>query len=215
MISPYQVIAITTVAIIRSIISILGIISIRYIVDEIEINRNFNSVIYTVVIFFLINIFLLAIRTFLEKEIIPINTEKIIGEMKKTVFKKAVALDLECYENIQYYNNLSMAQEQAGTRITEMIDMFSILITSIFSITAFITIITVTKPFIIVISFLNIVISFLANTITIKYKHDFYNEKIPVERIMNYMQKVSSDAKCAIELRLYNDFPRLLLKNIL
>lgn len=211
-ISPCLLILIVISSLVRSALSILGIISIKIIVDIISINGKFNRIISIITLFFILNILLLTIRTYIEQRLIPINTENISGEMRKIIFRKTVILDLECYENTKYYDNLTIAHEEAKTRIIGIIETLSILTTSIFSIVALITFITTIKPFIIILSLISVLLSFIANTIMVKYKHNFYKERVPLDRMMSYIQKVGSELEFAMELRLYSKFPSLLMK---
>lgn len=209
---PSQLLVIVCVALIKSLLSILSVLSLKYVIDSITIYKDFAKILKIILLFLVLNILLLTICTWLEQRIVPVNNEKISGKLQLLLFEKAASLDLECYENTAYYNKLSIAREQAEMRMVGVLDTFSTAISSIFSITAFITLITLFEPIIIIISITSVILSFGINTIIIKFKHKFYQKIAPLDRKMSYVQRVSSQPEYAMELRLYNQFPQLLKK---
>ncbi len=209
--SPLQPFLIILTGILRSTQSILGVLMLKVVVDSISMNGDIKNLI-TILIFFLVsNIILSTVTTFIEQKVNAKNIKIISKKMQLLVFKKSITLDLECFEDATYYNKFTIAQEQAETRIVEVLNTISNATSSILSIGAFTVLITTIDPFVIFLSLLNVVISFSLNTLSIKLTHKFYKEQIPIEREMDYIQRVSSQSEYAKEIRVYEKFPLLLI----
>ena len=209
---PKQIPIIIFMSILQSIQSIIGVILLKYVIDAIRSFKSFYDLLIIIFSLLVLNIVISVIQIWIEQKVVPVNSQIIIGKMQMLIFEKAVALDLDCYENTVYYNKLLTAREQAETRILGVLNSFSTLISSLLGISAFIAIIATVEPIIIIVSVLNVTLSFLFNAIAIKNQNIFYQKKIPIEREMNYIQRVSAQAEFAKEIRIYNKFPNLLKK---
>ena len=209
---PKQIPIIIFMSILQSIQSIIGVILLKYVIDAISSFKSFYDLLIIIFSLLVLNIVISVIQIWIEQKVVPVNSQIIIGKMQMLIFEKAVALDLDCYENTVYYNKLLTAREQAETRILGVLNSFSTLISSLLGISAFIAIIATVEPIIIIVSVLNVTLSFLFNAIAIKNQNIFYQKKIPIEREMNYIQRVSAQAEFAKEIRIYNKFPNLLKK---
>ena len=206
---PRQIPIIIFMAVLRSAQSIMSVLFLKYTIDSI----GYNNLQYLMTIiggFLLLNLLLAVIIILIEQKIIPVNSQIISGKIQLLLFEKAASIDLDCYENTSYYNKLVIAREQAEKRMIGVMNSLSTIISSLFSIGAFITLITSIEPLIILFSFLNVALSFVFNTLAIKIQHKFYNKRMPIERKMDYVKRVSSLSEFAKELRIYNKFPELL-----
>ncbi len=206
---PRQIPIIIFMAVLRSAQSIMSVLFLKYTIDSI----GYNNLQYLMTIiggFLLLNLLLAVIIILIEQKIIPVNSQIISGKIQLLLFEKAASIDLDCYENTSYYNKLVIAREQAEKRMIGVMNSLSTIISSLFSIGAFITLITSIEPLIILFSLLNVALSFVFNTLAIKIQHKFYNKRMPIERKMDYVKRVSSLSEFAKELRIYNKFPELL-----
>lgn len=207
---PQQIPIIVFDSILQSIQSILGVLMLKYVIDIVSVDKSFHDLLIFILFLSIINIIIMVIHIWIRQKIIPINSQIIIGKMQIVLFEKAASLDLECYENTVYYNKLITAREQAVARILGILDSFSTLVSSLFGISAFIALIATVEPIIIIVSVLNVGVSFFLNTRAVKVQSIFYKKKVPIEREMNYMERVSSQAEFAKELRMYTRFSNLL-----
>lgn len=209
--SPLQPFVIILTGILRSTQSILGVLMLKVVVDSISMNGDIKNLIMILIIFFVSNIILSTVSTFIEQKVNAKNIKIISKKMQLLVFKKSIIFDLECFEDATYYNKFTIAREQTETRIVEVLNTIANATSSILSIGAFIVLITTIDPFVIFLSLLNVVISFSLNALSIKLTHKFYKEQIPIEREMDYIQRVSSQSEYAKEIRVYKKFPLLLI----
>lgn len=164
-------------SILQSIQSIIGVILLKYVIDAISSFKSFYDLLIIIFSLLVLNIVISVIQIWIEQKVVPVNSQIIIGKMQMLIFEKAVALDLDCYENTVYYNKLLTAREQAETRILGVLNSFSTLISSLLGISAFIAIIATVEPIIIIVSVLNVTLSFLFNAIAIKNQNIFYQKK--------------------------------------
>lgn len=207
---PSQIPIVIFESIIKSIQAIMGTLLLKYTMDAIGLYNSFDKVIFIIIFFLIINIGLSLITTWIDQDIIPVNFQTITGKMQLLLFDKANSLDLDCYENTTYYNKFLIAREQAESRILGVLNSFSTLISSFFCIGAFTILIATSEPILIFISIINVGISFLMNTMSVKIQSVFYKQKVSIEREMNYIQRVTSESQYAKEIRMYGKFSDLL-----
>ena len=135
---PKQIPIIIFMSILQSIQSIIGVILLKYVIDAISSFKSFYDLLIIIFSLLVLNIVISVIQIWIEQKVVPVNSQIIIGKMQMLIFEKAVALDLDCYENTVYYNKLLTAREQAETRILGVLNSFSTLISSLLGISAFI-----------------------------------------------------------------------------
>lgn len=69
---------------------------------------------------FFINLY----RDYVENVVVPLTDAKIYHGVYQKLYKKARNVELRCYENADFYNRYTMALDDAGTKITMIVDSF-------------------------------------------------------------------------------------------
>lgn len=72
------------------------------------------------VVFFCINLYC----DYAENVVVPLTDAKIYHGVYLRLYKKARNVELRCYENADFYNRYTMALDDAGTKITTIVDSF-------------------------------------------------------------------------------------------
>lgn len=175
---------------------------IKFLVDLIQYNGEFkDAVIYLTIIsiIIVIKLFWAAINSF---KIEPNAKEKLHKEMRNELYKKAVELDLERYDNPECYNDFVWSISEVDKRIDE-------LIVDIGKFFSFITRIIINGVFIIALDKLGILIVLISLGITMfsnsklgKIEFEMENELKPLKRKRNYFSRVFYLNDYAKELRL-------------
>lgn len=209
--SSLQPFIIILMAVFRSIQSVIGVLMLKVVVDTISTSGSIKKLAISLILFCSLNIFISTFNTFIEQKVNVKNIKLISKKMQLLIFKKSITLDLECFEDSIYYNKFTIAQEQSETRISEVLNTISNMTSSLLSISAFSILITSIDPFVVILSFLNVFFSFSLNTLSVKLTHKFYSKQIPIEREMDYVQRICTQSEYAKEIRVYDKFPLLLI----
>lgn len=207
---PTQIILSILNAVLTSLISVLNILFLRYIINSITNNISFNKIIAIILTLMAINIVYCFLNIWLQQIIIPKNTETLHQKMQLELYEKLIMVDLECYENVEFYNKFTLAFQQADSRALAVLNSFSSLIGSLFGITALVSLISSFEPILLFFIVVNVGISFYINTKTIKIQYKFYEDKVPYERESTYSQRVLYQRDYAKEIRLFDRLPIIL-----
>lgn len=200
-------------AVFSSIISIFDILFLRYIIVSISREADFFLLSLLVVVYMLFNIIYSFVNTWLNQIIRPKNEQILNQKMQEQIFIKALEVDVECYEDAEFYNKFTLAFQQADSRALSVLNTFSSLINSLISITALVTLISSFEPILIIIIMSNVIMSFCINTKTMKVQHEYYEKKIPCQREIVYTQRLFYQKEYAKELRLFSKFSMLMKNN--
>lgn len=201
------------VSILSSAGGIISILYVRYILICIENNYSLNHILIPIAIIFIFNILNQMLNAYLNQIIIPRNTHKLNQNMQIDIFEKTISLDLECYDDSNFYDKFSMALEQSDSRAMAVLQTFSSFISNLFSIGALITLISQFDFFVIVIIFLNVTFNTILNKKKMTIQHNFYEESIKPSRQLGYVQRVFFLSNYAKEVRLFKKCSLILKEN--
>ena len=197
-------------SILSSIIPVFYILFTRYIVNSLADNVDFKFITVIILALLLFNICNSFFNIWVQQKIIPKNIQILNQKMQTEIFNKTLEMDLECYENAEFYTKFSMALQQSDSRALSVLNTFSAFIGSGFGIASLITLISSFEPTILIIIATNVGISFLINTKIINIQHKYYEAKIPFQREAGYAQRMFYLREYAKELRLFSRFPAVI-----
>lgn len=175
---------------------------IKFLVDLIQYNGEFkDAVLYLSIIsiVIVIKLFWAAMNSF---KIEPNAKEKLHKEMRSELYKKAIELDLERYDNPECYNDFVWSVSEADKRMDELLldlGKFFGFITRIIVNGTFIIALDKLGLFIVIIS---LVITMFANSRKGKLEFEMENGLKPLQRIRSYFSRVFYLNDYAKELRL-------------
>ena len=93
----------------------------KVISDELPFKIAVIMIVINMIVIFIFNIF--SSRYFIK--IIPETNLLFQEKLNLMIFNKAADIELECYENSEFYNKYTRAGSEANNRITEMLDNMS------------------------------------------------------------------------------------------
>lgn len=207
---PSQLAATLTYAILRSFQSLINILYLKYVIDLISISSSMRNIIIVVICMVLANVIISLLVNWLQQKIIPRNQQILSGKMQLELFEKSILVDLECYDDTEFYNKMTQAQQQADTRIQGVLSSLSKLLESMLSISAYSIFITSYEPIVLLLVLINVFTSYKLSKIRISTQHKYYLSQIPIQREMEYSKRVSTQREYAKELRIFESFPPLL-----
>jgi len=178
---------------------------IAYVLESVEFGRPFHNVAV-----FLINLFILIgigmiYGAFVSHKLAPKALPKMKQKLKFMLYEKAQKLDLECYDNPEYYNEFVLAVSESDKQVERLLELFNKLFTGL---TVFVTtgVYFLVKDwlsvFFVLVSF---ICSFLLMQVFNKINYKIRLEKNPEERQRAYVNRVFYLNDYAKELRLNPD----------
>lgn len=178
----------------------------RYIVDALDKEREFGVVLTFILIcggvFMLLNLY----NNYTENVIYPLTSTRLYYGIYKRLYAKAKNVELRCYEDSEFYNRYTMAIENAGDKITAVIDsLWGVVTGFIATIVVFYTMFDI-DPYVVLFVISPIIGNFLFGNYVNKFEYKRYQEGVPNDKVMNYVNRVMYLPDYAHEIRLSKVF---------
>lgn len=146
----------------------------------------FVFVILCGILFFCINLY----NNYTENVTFPLADTRLYYGIYRRLYTKAKNVELRCYEDSDFYNRYTMAIDDAGAKVTVIIDSVWGIITGIFAvIMVFYSMFTI-APFSVLFIISPLVGNFLFGNIKNKLEFRRYQESAPNDKAMNYVNRV-------------------------
>ena len=97
----------------------------RYAINGLTDGRPFGSIALLVALFFGAHILVVLVQSFYDEMILPRLNENSVRYVQTMMFRKAMEVDLSCYENPEFYDRYVKALGESAARTTEFIDVIS------------------------------------------------------------------------------------------
>lgn len=98
--------------------------------------------------------------------------------MQLEIFKKSLELNIESYEDAEFYNKFNMAFQQSDTRALEVLSSLSTIVCSLFTITTLVVLISSIEPTILLLVLFYVTIGFIINFPLSKINHNYYKDNV-------------------------------------
>jgi ATP-binding cassette subfamily B protein len=188
----------------QMIIFVEHIYMIAYIVDCIQFHRPFLNVIIFIGSVFTVVILHFLWSGYISDIVTPKAIEKINKAIRLRLYKKASEIDLECYDNPDFYNDLVWSMSEAADRVGKVLDSMSnffgavgaILITGVF--------IFVTDKVGLIFAVVAFILTFIVSIKANKKQFKFDCDMKPIQRKRDYINRVFYLNDYAKEIRLSN-----------
>ncbi len=185
---------------------------IRFVINSAEKNQSFGKI----MIFLLITMVVFCSRAiyinYFDNGIVPLTDTVIYKNLYRKLYKKATNVELECFENSEFYNKYSMAIESANEKVTATNDnIWSILFGGIAAVVAFIIMYQI-DPYAILFVISPIIGNFVFGAILNKIMYRINKEQTPYNRKADYINRVIHLSDYAKEVRLTNVFKLMMKK---
>ena len=178
----------------------------RYIVNALDKGKDAGSIFVFILIcgagFFCINLY----GDYAENVTFPLTGTKLYYGIYKKLYTKAKSVELRCYEDSDFYNRYTMAMDNAGEKFTVIFDSVFGIVTGVFAAgTVFYSMFDI-EPW----SVLFIISPLIGNFVFGNWKNKLefrrYEENIPNDKVMNYVNRVMYLPDYAKEIRLSRVF---------
>lgn len=178
----------------------------RYIVDALDRGQEFR-VIFTFIlicggVFFMTNLY----TNYTENVTYPLTSTRLYHGIYKRLYTKAKNVGLRCYEDSDFYNRYTMAIDNAGEKITAVIEnLWGVLIGFIATLVVFYSMFRI-DPYAVLFVVSPILGNFVFGKFMNKYEYKRYQEGVPNDKVMNYVNRVMYLPDYAKEIRLSKVF---------
>lgn len=183
----------------------------KYIVNALDTGKEAGEIFAFIfacgVLFFGINLY----RDYMENVVVPLTDTRIYHGVYLRLYQKARNVELRCYENADFYNRYTMAIDDAGTKVSTIIDSFWGIFTGIAAVAAVFYAMFEIAPFSVLFIIFPMVGNFLFGAAWNRLLVERYQENAPNDKVINYVNRIMYLADYAKEIRLSNVF-RLLTR---
>lgn len=178
----------------------------RYIVDALDREREFGVILTFILlcggVFFMINIY----TNYTENVTYPLTSTRLYHGIYVRLYTKAKNVELRCYEDSDFYNRYTMAIDNAGDKITAVIEnLWGVLVGTIATMVVFYSMFTI-DPYAVLFVLSPILGNFVFGKYMNKYEYKRYQEGVPNDKVMNYVNRVMYLPDYAKEIRLSKVF---------
>lgn len=177
---------------------------VRFVIETIENERALKEILANIAVIGGVSLVLQVYQYLCDNVIFPLQDIRIYQGIYKKIYQKSENVELECFENTEYYNKFSIALDGIGNKLGENIDNISEMIGGltggILACQAMIEIDPWTILFLIAPLIGNFFYAPKMNTIY----YNRYKDGVPYDRKIGYVNRVMYLSKYAKELRLYN-----------
>jgi ATP-binding cassette, subfamily B, bacterial len=179
---------------------------IRFVIETIKNERPLGETLINIAIIGGTSLVLQSYQYLCDNIIFPLQDIKVYQKMYKKIYRKSENVELECFENPEYYNKFSIALDSIGSKLGENIDNISEIIGgSIGGVLACWAMVEI-DPWTIIFLIAPLIGNFFLAAKLNKIYYDRFKDGVPYDRKIGYVNRVMYLNKYAKEIRLYNIF---------
>ncbi|MBD5529660.1 MAG: ABC transporter ATP-binding protein [Lachnospiraceae bacterium] len=132
----------------------------------------------------------------------PIYTKVLIKGLEKYLYDKAARVDIECYDNTEYYNEFIWATNNSGEMVTGACNSIGAFLGYILQISGVVSMVIIIDPSLSFLTFVSVAASIVVASYLEKRKMEYRKEIVGNEKIERYVERVFYLQDSAKDLRL-------------
>lgn len=184
----------------------MGIIFLEKIVGFFESGADFKEAIWFIVFTFMIIIVCMLICNYYSRLIEPMGNQIVYEKLHLRMFEKATDVELECFENPEFYNKYTKATSQIKGKAFAVNTTLADLLTQVLNLIYLIYKAITTDVFVLLLAFLPVISTYVIGVRTNKLQYKRYEENVDNDRIKEYVKRTMYLQDYAKEIRLSNIF---------
>ncbi len=178
----------------------------RYVINSLEAGDSFKTIMTFVAIVTVVMCSMSLYYRILQGHIYPISYAVVNKKLYTLLFRKSRNVELECFENSDFYDKYTLAMEKADERLWNTVDaVFSVIFGAIASVCAFVFMYQVDKISVLFIIF-PVIGNFIFNRKISHIDYDRNKDMAPHNRRIAYINRVMYLQDYAKEMRLTDVF---------
>lgn len=180
-----------------------------YFMETVEKGKSIIQTSKVLIVFVLINIMFELLSSYYNQKYVPQNDVRLSLFLKKMIYKKITTVDIECFDNPEYYDNVTFALNDLFDRVKSILNNVSQFISHLCCVAVLIGYFAQVDFVIVMISLISVLMGLFFEPIVNKLRYCYTNESLKYQRKYDYVKRISIQAECAQELRTTN------VKNVL
>ncbi len=189
---------------------LISVIGVKYIIDVVTSGENLNRVFYAVIVIAIVLISSTIISWLFREFYWNIEREKVYYGLNKKLYDKARSLDLESYDNPEFYNNFILTIESSSDNIANLLGLVRMYVANIIAFITISSIIFTIDPWCLVIILVDISIFLPISKKVGSLMMERRVENAKYHRRSDYFQRVFYLQDYAKEVRMNNISPLLI-----
>ncbi|MBR1649808.1 MAG: ABC transporter ATP-binding protein [Lachnospiraceae bacterium] len=178
----------------------------KVIVNSLSEGREFKSILKFILICGAIFCALAVYTGYVDNVVYPLKKNRLYGGIYKKLYEKAKNVELECYENPDFYNRYTMAIDGAEEKVSAIIrGLIGALIGTAASVSVFYMMYKI-DHFAMLFIISPLIGNFVFGNLKNKFEYKRYQEQVPNEKVLNYVSRMMYLPDGAKEIRLSNVF---------
>jgi ATP-binding cassette subfamily B protein len=183
-------------------LNVLGtVVFLKYILDALVVKKDFQEVllfILGVAFLFLLNS---TFNSITMARLIPISNKNISKVVQEMIYRKMIKIDIECYDNPQFYNDYILALREIEYRAINTLTIFIGFIENVLTIVAMALFVISLDRLMIFFSVLPIVFSIMLAIWGNKVTFSYNTKMLPLDRTVDYVKRIFYLQQYAKELQ--------------
>ena len=180
-----------------------------YFMETVEKGESIIQVGKVLIIFVLINIVFELLNSYYNQKYIPQNDVKLSLFLKNMIYKKIMEVDIECFDNPEYYDNVTYTLNDLFERVKNILNNLSQFVSHLCCVIVLIGYFAQVDFVIVLISLISVSMGLFFEPVINKQRYHYVNEGLKYQRKYDYVKRISIQAEYAQELRTTN------VKNVL
>lgn len=191
----------------------LDVFFVRYLIVCIEDNKSLEDIIAFLIISCIIFGIIAICKSFYNSSIIPLTDVFVEKELYSILYEKARNVELECYENPDFYNKFTMALDNTSKRVVDAANTFINIFFGIFASIILIIVIILIEPITCLFVVFPLIGNFFVGKFMNKVYYGRYVDNSQNERVLHYVNRVMCLERYSKEMR-YSAVYNVLLKKL-
>lgn len=178
----------------------------RYVLNSFQSGVDIKTVVTMIALVSGVFLLMCIVDNGMEYFVVPKMTNNITKSIKKTMFKKAGEVELECYENPKFYDKYVKAMDEASNRVYAVLSSVEDLLRLFLAVILNGVLLVLIDPYLIIFSIFPIFFGFVRKKeLAVYYK--YVEEQKPIDRRKKYIRRTFYMNEYAKEMRLTNMAP--------
>ena len=194
-----------------SIPTALRVLILKLIIDAISEQKPLSYIVLIVLVYSLVQLISNVFSIYVHENRLAKVRLRVQKYSNNLLLNKCAALDMECYDDTEFYDKLSRALGQVNSRAMDMFDAFGRFMQSLISFLVGISIILTLDPLMIIVAIIGSAATGFINFVWVKQRFEAREEMVPINRKVDYFHGLMRDRKTVSDVKQYNGFGRFIL----